>query len=157
MFGQVNERNQRISMWIQTAFAVPETAIQLNASGTGSLSASFSCLRDGQPLVITVSPAADGAASQMTVATDSIEAAGEVVQDLAGYLNVTSLQSVANFPTEMAALKEVLQKVDQYNQTRLTLAAEMADSSNLIKTLVIKAEVTLPRLVCARTRSQQLV
>lgn len=93
----------------------------------------------------------------MTVATDSIEAAGEVVQDLAGYLNVTSLQSVANFPAEMAALKEVLQKVDQYNQTRLTLAAEMADSSNLIKTLVIKAEVTLPRLVCARTRSQQLV
>lgn len=30
--------------------------------------------------------------------------------------------------------------VDEFNQTRLKLTAEMADSSNLLKSLVIKAE-----------------
>ena len=31
-------------------------------------------------------------------------------------------------------------KVDEYNAIRLKLTAEMADSSNVVKTLVIKAE-----------------
>jgi hypothetical protein len=31
-------------------------------------------------------------------------------------------------------------QVDEYNVTRLRLTAEMADSSNLVKSLVIKAE-----------------
>lgn len=137
---QINERNQRIAMWIQSAFAVPESAIQLNVGVAGALSAGFSCLRDGKPLIINLTPAADGSASMITVSTDSIEAAGEVVQELASYLQMTALQSKASFPSEVAAFRDVLEQVELYNQTRLTLAAEVADSSNLIKALVIKAE-----------------
>lgn len=139
---QVNERNQRISMWIQAAFAVSEAAVVLNAGVLGSLSAAFTCLRDSRPLVIKLTPpSADGTASVVTVATESVEAAGEVVQELASYLQLTSLQSMPNFPAELITFNEVLEKVDQYNQTRLALTAEMADSSNLIKALVVKAEV----------------
>jgi Bardet-Biedl syndrome 2 protein len=53
---------------------------------------------------------------------------------------VQELDSVAEFPQEMLALRDVLMRVDDYNATRLKLTAEMADSSNLVKTLVIKAE-----------------
>ena len=45
------------------------------------------------------------------------------------------LQSIAAFPVEMASFAEVLRQVDEYNQTRLKLTAEMADNSNLIKTV----------------------
>jgi Bardet-Biedl syndrome 2 protein len=121
-------------MWLQTAFAIPESAMRLDAN---TLSAAFTSLRDGKPMVIEM--AADG---RMTVATESMEAAGEVVQEIAAYLQMTELESVANFPAEMAAFEEVLAAVDEFNQTRLKLTAEMADSSNLLKSLVIKAEVT---------------
>merc|ERR1712224_647717 len=40
----------------------------------------------------------------------------------------------------MGAFRNVLLKVDEFNAIRLKLTAEMADDSNLVKTLVIKAE-----------------
>jgi Bardet-Biedl syndrome 2 protein len=48
--------------------------------------------------------------------------------------------SIAYFPAEMKTFHDALDKVNDYNETRTKLTAEMADSSNLIKTLVIKAE-----------------
>merc|ERR1712110_345580 len=53
---------------------------------------------------------------------------------------VTELESQANFPEEMEKFKSVLMKVDEYNAVRLKLTAEMADSSNLVKALIVKAE-----------------
>merc|ERR1712087_440818 len=43
-------------------------------------------------------------------------------------------------PDEMDKFKSVLLKVDEYNSVRLKLTAEMADSSNLVKALIVKAE-----------------
>ena len=40
----------------------------------------------------------------------------------------------------MEAFRAVLVRVDDYNAARVKMSAEMADSSNLAKTLVIKAE-----------------
>eukprot|EP00965_Chrysotila_dentata_P190584 6173976-Pleurochrysis_carterae.AAC.5 len=40
----------------------------------------------------------------------------------------------------MEAFRAILQKVDDFNAARLQLTADMADSSNTAKTLVIKAE-----------------
>jgi Bardet-Biedl syndrome 2 protein len=55
-------------------------------------------------------------------------------------LKIEHLESVADFPTEMAAFDAILQRVEEHNSVRLKLSAEIADSSNLIKTLVIRAE-----------------
>merc|ERR1711879_37333 len=53
---------------------------------------------------------------------------------------VTELESQANFPEEMEKFRSVLMKVDEYNSVRLKLTAEMADSSNLVKAFIVKAE-----------------
>merc|ERR1719162_2963204 len=66
--------------------------------------------------------------------------AGEVLQDLCTFLQISELESVAEFPAEMEAFRAVLLRVDDYNAARIKMSAEMADSSNLAKTLVIKAE-----------------
>merc|ERR1719222_1283592 len=76
----------------------------------------------------------------LTIRTDDIEVAGEMVQDLCAHLQVTELESTASFPDEMEKFKSVLMKVDEYNAVRLRLTAEMADSSNLVKALIVKAE-----------------
>jgi Bardet-Biedl syndrome 2 protein len=71
---------------------------------------------------------------------DDMDIAADVIQDLCAYMQVDQLESNAYFPVAMNQFKEVLIKVDEYSVIRLKLTAEMADNSNLIKALVIKAE-----------------
>jgi len=97
---QCTERPNRIGMWLQSAFAVPESAMQVDAN---TLLARFVSLRDGKPMVLQLD-----ANGRMAVATHSMEAAGEVVQELAAYLQVTELEAVAHFPSEMAEFEKVL-------------------------------------------------
>merc|ERR1712203_80053 len=49
-------------------------------------------------------------------------------------------ESTAHFPDEMDKFKSVLLRVGEYNAVRLKLTAEMADSANLVKALIVKAE-----------------
>lgn len=55
-------------------------------------------------------------------------------------MQIEELESVAHFPEEIRKFSESLSQVNDLNSVRVKLTAEMADSSNLIKTLVIKAE-----------------
>jgi len=43
--------------------------------------------------------------------TDDMDIAGDVIQALAGFLNLEDLQVIANFPDEMENLKQILVKV----------------------------------------------
>ncbi|MEW5314625.1 MAG: hypothetical protein WDW38_006104 [Sanguina aurantia] len=129
----INERVARLANWIETRFSVKATSAKADV-----LEAFFLCLRDRQPLVLKVHPVNNQV--QVTIKTDNMDLAGEAVQDLAAYLGILDLQSTADFPVAMTSFKEVLQTVDEHNLTRLRMNADMADSSNLIKTLLIRAE-----------------
>ena len=48
---------------------------------------------------------------------------------------------MAEFPAEIETLREVLMRVDDFHAVRQKLTAEMADHSNLIRNLVVRAEV----------------
>lgn len=76
----------------------------------------------------------------MTLKTEDIESAGEIIQDLCEFLQVTTLESTAFFPQQMQLLHDTLIQMNEYNQIRTKLITEIADSSNLIKTLLIRAE-----------------
>ena len=77
---------------------------------------------------------------KITVRCDDMGLAGSVVQDMCNFLQVSELESVADFPRDMARFRGVLDRVDDHNALRLKLSAGMADASNLVKTLVVKAE-----------------
>lgn len=127
----VAERMNRVLMWLQKSFGLE------GLRATETLEARFVCLRDGKPLFFKMTAENGG---KITIRCDSMETAAELVQDLADFLGLRQLESVADFPHEMTQFREVLMKVDEYNAIRLKLTAEMADSSNVVKTLVIKAE-----------------
>ena len=74
------------------------------------------------------------------IRVDDMELAGELVQDLCKYLALEELESAASFPGEMEDLRAVLTKVSDYNSQRLKMTADMADVSQRVKTLIIKAE-----------------
>ena len=96
----------------------------------------------------------------MTIFTDDMDLAGEVVASLATFLNIEHLHSTADFPEQMDELHGILSKVpasfftvdivlhlcclfaqvDEFHAVRQRMTAEMADHSNLIRSLVVRAE-----------------
>eukprot|EP00727_Mastigamoeba_balamuthi_P010083 m51a1_g5698 putative bardet-biedl syndrome 2 protein homolog (629) ;mRNA; f:1021607-1024075 len=125
---QVSERVARIWMWVRQSFLVE--------SGEGPLNIAFVCLRDPAKRALIISMSDD----TITIQTDDMELAGDIIQDLCEFLKITELESTASFPEEMETFKQVVTNVTEFNAARLKLTAEMADCSNLVKTLLIKAE-----------------
>jgi Bardet-Biedl syndrome 2 protein len=66
--------------------------------------------------------------------------AGDVVQDLCHALDVSELETECDFPDEFEELGKTLDAVTELNALRMRLTAEMADSTNEVKALIIRAE-----------------
>jgi len=124
---------KKVRLWIASTFNTHSPAAQDDAP----VEEAFLSLRDGKPLWLRMTAEAGGT---MHILTEDMELAGEVLQDLCAALQVVEMESLADFPHEMEAFRAVLLRVDEYNATRLSLTAEMADQSNNAKTLVVRAE-----------------
>ena len=48
---------------------------------------------------------------QVTLRTDDMDVAGDIIQNMCVFLNIEDLSSTADFPDEMETLREVLIKV----------------------------------------------
>lgn len=133
------ERPNRVWSWIVRSFiGLDENqAIPRGSDPNTVLDVNFLSLRTGEPLSISMTNEQGG---KVTIRTDDLEVAGEIIQDFCTFLKVTELESTAHFPDEMEKFKAVLMRVDEYNSVRLKLTAEMADSSNGVKALIVKAE-----------------
>jgi len=125
---------KKVRLWIASTF---NTRSPTGNEPEHTVEYAFQSLRDGRPLWLKMTAEAGGT---MQVLTEDIELAGEVLTDLCSALQVVELESHAEFPQEMEVFRAVLLRVDEYNATRLKLTAEMADQSNIAKTLVIRAE-----------------
>ena len=76
----------------------------------------------------------------LIVYTETLELAGEVIQDLIVYFSIPNLQSKAYYPNEVEKLKELLEKVDEFNSARTDLTVSMAESTQFVKAFIVKAE-----------------
>ena len=77
---------------------------------------------------------------RVTLRCNDMALAGELVQDLGRFFKLDVLDSTAAFPDEMDVFKQVLKTVEVCNAARAHLTADMADESQRLKALVIKAE-----------------
>mmetsp|Transcript_108078 Transcript_108078/g.241157 ORF Transcript_108078/g.241157 Transcript_108078/m.241157 type:complete len:502 (+) Transcript_108078:2-1507(+) len=134
---QLNQRPNRVWSWMQRSFLGIGEEIQKGQEPDSLLEVNFMSLHSGEPLCISMTSEEGGT---ITIKTDDMENAGEMIQDLCAHLQTSDLESTASFPDEMDKFKAVLMRVDEYNAVRLKLTAEMADSTNLVKALIVKAE-----------------
>ena len=74
------------------------------------------------------------------IKTDSIELAGDIIQDLVSFMNVSDLESYADFQIELEEFKAVLKKVNDFNQARMHITADIAESVTNVKGLIVRAE-----------------
>lgn len=76
----------------------------------------------------------------MTIRTESMEIAGEMIQSLTSFLGIEELQSTADFPTENGKLVELMAKIEEFQSAKMSMSAQMADNSAHIRALIIRAE-----------------
>ncbi|XP_023939946.2 Bardet-Biedl syndrome 2 protein homolog [Bicyclus anynana] len=131
---RITERVQRICIWLNQNFLLDEE-VELENEDTKDLHISFLCLRDMCRLEIEYS--ADG---QVKMSTSDIRLAGDLVQSLAIYLNLTDLQSTARFPEAEEKLRAEMSIVSEVGETRYRLAAETAEKAQLITALLPAAQ-----------------
>ncbi|XP_077372555.1 BBSome complex member BBS2 [Festucalex cinctus] len=123
----INDRPQRVAMWLNQNFLLPE--------GVDSPDVTFNSLRGGG--LLSISMASNG---QITLQTDDIDLAGDLVQSLASFLAIVELSAEADFPIYFEELQTTLTEVDEFHAVHQKLTAEMADHSNFIKSMLVQAE-----------------
>ncbi|XP_068938539.1 Bardet-Biedl syndrome 2 protein [Petaurus breviceps papuanus] len=127
----VNERVQRVVIWLNQNFLLPEDSEIQNAP----FQVCFTSLRNAGHLCIKIKPS-----GEVAVNTDDIDLAGDIIQSMASFFAIEDLQVEADFPIYFEELRKVLVKVDEYHSVHQKLSADMADHSNLIRSLLVRAE-----------------
>ncbi|XP_026143182.1 BBSome complex member BBS2 [Carassius auratus] len=123
----INDRPQRVVMWLNQNF--------LLAEGIDSPDIIFTALRGGGLLKINMQPS-----GEITLRTDDIDLAGDLVQSLASFLAIEDLQAEADFPVYFKELRATLIEVDEFHSVHQKLTAAMADHSNYIRNMLVQAE-----------------
>jgi hypothetical protein len=99
-------------------------------------------VRTTKPVLLTFN--ARGYGLQLNLQMDSMELAGDLVQDLFGrYLKAPEIDCECTFPGEMARLGELVTLIDQHNQLKTHFSANIADSINNLKVQIVRAEASL--------------
>ncbi|XP_023180748.1 Bardet-Biedl syndrome 2 protein isoform X2 [Xiphophorus maculatus] len=123
----INERPQRVVMWLNQNFLLPEVVESPNVT--------FHSLRGGG--LMSFHMASNG---QITLTTDDIDLAGDLVQSLASFLAMEDLSVEADFPSYFEELRTTLTEVDEFHSVHQKLTADMADHSNYIRNMLVQAE-----------------
>ncbi|XP_014849002.1 PREDICTED: Bardet-Biedl syndrome 2 protein [Poecilia mexicana] len=123
----INERPQRVVMWLNQNFLLPEVVENPNVT--------FNSLRGGG--LMSFHMATNG---QITLRTDDIDLAGDLVQSLASFLAMEDLSVEADFPSYFEELRTTLTEVDEFHSVHQKLTADMADHSNYIRNMLVQAE-----------------
>ncbi|KAL4704240.1 hypothetical protein ACJJTC_016258 [Scirpophaga incertulas] len=131
---RITERVQRICIWINQNFLLDEE-VELQNEEMKELHLRLFCLRDQSLLDMEF-----GADGNVKFYTTDIRLAGNLIQSLAVFLNLSDLQSVAQFPETEKKLRIEMDMASQVGEIRSRLAAETAERAQLITALLPAAQ-----------------
>ncbi|ETO14490.1 hypothetical protein RFI_22877 [Reticulomyxa filosa] len=127
---KIRERIDRLILWLNQAFL-----LEYDSSPTQPIDIGFFSFRTKQHLVIQVT--LDG---QFTILTDDMRLAGDLVQDICSYLEITDLSSTSYFPHEYKQLEILFKDIQEYNSIRTHFSVDVASNSSLVKSLIVRSE-----------------
>ena len=123
-------------MWFDECFIIdPEELSECMKNDI--LIVNFIDVESNQPLCLELSPDKGGT---LTIHTENMELAGDLIADLCNFLSVKELESNAYFPNEVLKFQELLSKVDEYQKLRTQLNASIAEVVNNVKVSILKSE-----------------
>ncbi|KAJ3649377.1 hypothetical protein Zmor_021125 [Zophobas morio] len=129
---KINERLQRICMWINQNFLL---ANDIEAENGPTLKVHLKCLRDKSELTMSFD-----VSGKTVFYTEKMSLAADLVQSVATFLKIENLQSKASFPKEEENLTICMEKLGEIQDARLRLGTDVADRLGQIRAYVIRAE-----------------
>nr|XP_028595342.1 Bardet-Biedl syndrome 2 protein [Podarcis muralis] len=127
----ISERVQTVIMWLKQNFLLPEDMAIHNES----FEVCFTSLRDAGQLCIKMKPS-----GEISINTDNIDLAGDIIQSMASFWAIEDLQVEADFPAYFEEMRKALVVVDNSHTFSQKLTADMAEHSNLIRSMLVRAE-----------------
>ncbi|XP_032086552.1 Bardet-Biedl syndrome 2 protein isoform X1 [Thamnophis elegans] len=127
----LGEKVQMGVVWIKQNFLLPEDVEMQNES----LEVCFTSLRDTGQLGIRMS-----SSGEITINTDNIDLAGDIIQSMASFWAIEDLQVEADFPVYFDEVHKAFVGVDSSHTVCQKLTANMADRSNSIRSMLVRAE-----------------
>ncbi|XP_020661772.3 BBSome complex member BBS2 [Pogona vitticeps] len=127
----VGDRVQMVTVWLKQSFLLPEDKEILSEP----FQVCFTSLRDAGQLCIQTKPT-----GEITINTDNIDLAGDIIQSMASFWGIEDLQVEADFPAYFEEVRKALVVVDNSHTVCQKLTANMADSSNFIRSILVRAE-----------------
>ncbi|KAA3672700.1 Bardet-Biedl syndrome 2 protein [Paragonimus westermani] len=76
----------------------------------------------------------------VSIQTEEIELASEMVQSIAKFFNVPHLASTCEFPREFDKFEQLVHLTEAHQVTRQQMTADVAEKIDLIGTLLVRAE-----------------
>ncbi|XP_060537536.1 Bardet-Biedl syndrome 2 protein isoform X4 [Pantherophis guttatus] len=127
----LGEKVQMGVMWIKQNFLLPED-VEMRQE---SLEVCFTSLRDTGQLCIRMN-----SSGEISINTDNIDLAGDIIQSMASFWAIEDLQVEADFPVYFDEVHKAFVGVDSSHTVCQKLTANMADSSNSIRSMLVRAE-----------------
>ncbi|XP_077292762.1 BBSome complex member BBS2-like [Arctopsyche grandis] len=130
----ITERMQRICIWINQNFLLPDE-INVNPNNSQELHVLLNCLRDGTNLLMDFEANGD-----VKFSTSNMELAGDLVQSLGNFLNLEHLQTKGHFPNDEDILRKLVESLDDIQETRMRLDTDVAEQLQNIRHLITIAD-----------------
>lgn len=130
---KVNERLQRLCLWINQNFLLTED-LEANIE-MENFKLNLTSIRDESQITIEF-----GENGQIRILTKNIELAGNLIQSLANFLNMDNLQTVVHCPKIEQDIADLFRKIDGLQQSFINLSLDLSQKKNLEKNLIVRIE-----------------
>ncbi|CAL8079005.1 unnamed protein product [Calicophoron daubneyi] len=154
----VSERPQRLASWLNTHFLLPH---ELCVHKQSAISVAFKTLRpppkdatEGHVNKVSSRAGDEPEAStglviismtkkgEISIRTDSLHIAADLVQSIVRYFNIDNMNSTCEFPKALEQLERLIEMANAHQVTRQQILADIADKTEQIKSLILRAENT---------------
>lgn len=99
-------------------------------------------IRNHQPMSLLFTVQEVATTLKMRLTTPDMEAASEVVQDLANFFKIWDLESKVSFPSLVTELAKINETIEQSNSLKIMFAANMSENINNLKGSIVRAEAS---------------
>ncbi|KAF4656304.1 Bardet-Biedl syndrome 2 protein [Perkinsus olseni] len=136
---RITERIEKVQLWIRESFLMADWPKTLKEGSGEFLKVAFvSCRKarsaDEEALGLEIAMKVDGSVS---ITTDCMQLAADVIQHLCCFLKVTELEASCRATAEV---EQAMLLVDEYDDLRQKLMADMAESARAVKELLVRME-----------------
>ena len=132
---EYNDRIDRLIIFLESSFNIPKSDLETFKKDEKSFKIRFRSLRTDKILEINIKNG-----KMLNILTDEIELCGNLVQDLAEYLQEKNLSTNINYPKYAKSYEPIFQRIEILDNERNHFNINMTDIITNIKDLYVKAE-----------------